>query len=448
MLLDGNEPDVKRAMMAEMLDGATALPDALRERIEAWIGLGTPQTVSVQDGDTIDLGGRILRIIATPGHTPGSLCLLDEAERRLFTGDTCLNCNHLLNLPNSCPLPVFLASLRRLAAFRDRFDMLHPGHMLSPLPASKLDELLEAVEGILTGTVQGVEEDNPFGGPSLRHTFGSNLNGEQNTLLLPTPDRLRLMTFNIRNIHGDDGTPDAWPERRDNATRTIESALPDVMGLQEAFLEQTNWFLERLPVPYASIGRSRFGNDQEEHSNILYRTDRFDVQGWGQFWLSATPEVPGSLHPLDPNWPRICTWARFSWKNNPARQFWFFNTHFGLTEAVRTASAALLLERQNALTAGSPHPVFLAGDFNCVPGSPALALLRAAGLADTWEEAGLPFGQDGTYHAFKGDRTGEHIDFVFRRGTGKLVSLEVNHRSERGRYPSDHFPLQVVMDMR
>ena len=40
------------------------------------------------DGDTIAWGQDTVQVIATPGHTPGSICLLDERGRNLFTGDT------------------------------------------------------------------------------------------------------------------------------------------------------------------------------------------------------------------------------------------------------------------------------------------------------------------------------------------------------------------------
>ncbi len=41
----------------------------------------------LKPGDTIDLGGRKLKVLSTPGHTPSSVSLYDPAGRRLFTGD-------------------------------------------------------------------------------------------------------------------------------------------------------------------------------------------------------------------------------------------------------------------------------------------------------------------------------------------------------------------------
>ena len=37
---------------------------------------------------SFDLGERVLQVIETPGHTPGSICLLDHKNRILFSGDT------------------------------------------------------------------------------------------------------------------------------------------------------------------------------------------------------------------------------------------------------------------------------------------------------------------------------------------------------------------------
>src|SRR6516164_11683291 len=42
----------------------------------------------MHDGDKFDLGGRTLEVLATPGHTPDSIALIDRANGLLFTGDT------------------------------------------------------------------------------------------------------------------------------------------------------------------------------------------------------------------------------------------------------------------------------------------------------------------------------------------------------------------------
>jgi len=46
----------------------------------------------LKDGETIKLGDRSFRVVHTPGHTPGSICLYDERNRTLITGDSIQGC--------------------------------------------------------------------------------------------------------------------------------------------------------------------------------------------------------------------------------------------------------------------------------------------------------------------------------------------------------------------
>ena len=55
---------------------------------ETWEIPPVQPTSVVKDGDRIDLGDRVLEVIHTPGHSPGSICLLDKENKILFTGDT------------------------------------------------------------------------------------------------------------------------------------------------------------------------------------------------------------------------------------------------------------------------------------------------------------------------------------------------------------------------
>jgi hydroxyacylglutathione hydrolase len=81
------------------------------------------------DGTRIDLGGVVLRAIATPGHADGHTCYLLEApgHRALFSGD-CVFTGGRVSLQNlhDCRVPEYAASLTRLAALD--VDTLLPGH--------------------------------------------------------------------------------------------------------------------------------------------------------------------------------------------------------------------------------------------------------------------------------------------------------------------------------
>src|SRR5262249_39705032 len=76
-------------MMAEMLSPRLAcppLPDGLTP--ETYVIRPFRVTSAVFDGQRLDLGGRIVEVLLTPGHTPDALCLIDRTNRQLFTGDT------------------------------------------------------------------------------------------------------------------------------------------------------------------------------------------------------------------------------------------------------------------------------------------------------------------------------------------------------------------------
>ncbi|MDD4245507.1 MAG: MBL fold metallo-hydrolase [Candidatus Methanomethylophilaceae archaeon] len=80
----------------------------------------------LKEGDVIDLGGRILKVIETPGHTVGSICLYDEEGKALFTGDLFFM-NGVGNTTDPTgDVEALRASLRKLAGYD--IAGLYPGH--------------------------------------------------------------------------------------------------------------------------------------------------------------------------------------------------------------------------------------------------------------------------------------------------------------------------------
>jgi glyoxylase-like metal-dependent hydrolase (beta-lactamase superfamily II) len=99
------------------------------------------------DGEELELGNRRLRVIHTPGHTPGSVCFLLESDDRnlLFAGDTVLYDGRLGWQDNPyADNRQYAASLRKLAEFRwngrpVRWDVLLPGHGAIAMDKAYLD---------------------------------------------------------------------------------------------------------------------------------------------------------------------------------------------------------------------------------------------------------------------------------------------------------------------
>ena len=138
---------------------------------------------------------------------------------------------------------------------------------------------------------------------------------------------LRVGTYNIRVAgHGaDKGTPNAWGARKKDMVDLIRRLELDVFGAQEVRRDQARYIRKQLPG-FAYVGD--FRNKDRVHgeaSPVFYRKDRLEVEKTGTFWLSKTPDVPGSKG-WDAQFPRICTWVILRDKRT-GKRFCFANTH-------------------------------------------------------------------------------------------------------------------------
>ncbi len=108
-----------------------------------------PKIHTVSEGFVFDLGNRKLEVIEVPGHTKGSICLLDKKNKLLFSGDN-NNTTVWLFLEKSLPLETYLKTLRSLQKRAGDFATLLPGHG-DVLNKDFLDELTICTQNILNG---------------------------------------------------------------------------------------------------------------------------------------------------------------------------------------------------------------------------------------------------------------------------------------------------------
>ena len=116
-------------------------------------------TKFLHDGDTIDLGGRTLQVLSTPGHTPDAICLLDRANELLFTGDTYYPAPIWLFRPET-DLDAYVASVKRLAALAPQVKLVIGAHNVPVAPPSVLPRLVVAIEAVRAGKGT-VKPDSP-----------------------------------------------------------------------------------------------------------------------------------------------------------------------------------------------------------------------------------------------------------------------------------------------
>jgi endonuclease/exonuclease/phosphatase family metal-dependent hydrolase len=257
-------------------------------------------------------------------------------------------------------------------------------------------------------------------------------------------DPLRVMTFNIRYDNSDDG-PDAWPLRKELAASMIRFHGADVAGLQEALKGQIDDLQALLPG-YAWLGVGRAdGREAGEYSPIFYRRDRFDVLGQETFWLSETPDVPGSKS-WDAAIERVVTWAELRDLETDMR-FLAVNTHFDHRgEEARARSAGLLVEKI-AEIAGD-LPVVLTGDFNAVQAAEPYRILSDA-LSDALYVTEQPHhGPTSTWAGFDALVPDRRIDYIFVNERMRVLKHAVLTDTWGDRYPSDHLPVLAEMTIR
>jgi glyoxylase-like metal-dependent hydrolase (beta-lactamase superfamily II) len=104
----------------------------------------------VHDGFTINLGGRKLEIIATPGHTPDAICLIDRADGLLFTGDTYYPAPIWLYRPET-DLDAYVASVKRLAALALQVKLMLGAHNIPVAQPDVLPKLVDAIQAVRAG---------------------------------------------------------------------------------------------------------------------------------------------------------------------------------------------------------------------------------------------------------------------------------------------------------
>ena len=115
---------------------------------------GTGEIIPVKEGDVIDLGGRPLEIIDTPGHTPGSIAILDVNNRVLISGDPIQDGN-IFMFGEGRDMDQYVVSMEKVLAMTDRFDVLYPSHGTLPVGKEIVAQLLDGARQILAGTVTG-----------------------------------------------------------------------------------------------------------------------------------------------------------------------------------------------------------------------------------------------------------------------------------------------------
>ncbi|MBR2808573.1 MAG: MBL fold metallo-hydrolase [Oscillospiraceae bacterium] len=111
--------------------------------------------IPVREGDILDLGGRELRIIDLPGHTPGSIAVLDVGNRVLISGDPVQEHGRIFMFGAHRNMENYIRSLEHLETFTAEFDEIWPSHADIPISPALIRKLHDGARAVLDGKVAG-----------------------------------------------------------------------------------------------------------------------------------------------------------------------------------------------------------------------------------------------------------------------------------------------------
>ena len=117
---------------------------------------GSYRFVHLRDGERIDLGGRILRVVEIPGHTKGSIALFDENTRLLLAGDAILK---RVFYGAGVPLSTYRAALKKTKQLPIR-DILS-AHWPEPLGVDFIDKMLHLIDAFDPGRSENASWAEP-----------------------------------------------------------------------------------------------------------------------------------------------------------------------------------------------------------------------------------------------------------------------------------------------
>ena len=255
---------------------------------------------------------------------------------------------------------------------------------------------------------------------------------------------LRLITWNIRLDTTADGV-NQWPNRKDKVAGLLMKYDPDIFGVQEALHNQMS-DLERLLPAFAWYGVGRDDAKMAgEYSAIFYKKEKFDLLQSSTFWLSETPEVPGSKS-WDAAITRICSWIELLEKTS-GEKFYFFNTHFDhIGEVARLRSMELISEKVNQIAGSSPF--ILMGDFNFEPSAAPYEIVNDASrrvIKDSYFSTGKNASKKTcTWTGFNVENAEcRRIDYIFVQENIKVKKYMNLDDNDGTHFPSDHLPVMV-----
>lgn len=260
-----------------------------------------------------------------------------------------------------------------------------------------------------------------------------------------------VMSYNIRLDTEADGI-NQWKNRTGKVVALLKKYNPDLLGVQEAMHNQMMDLKSNLEdYDFVGVGRDD-GKEKGEYSAIFYKRDKYEVLKQNTFWLSETPEVPGSKS-WDAAITRVVTFALLKDKRT-GKSFIYSNTHFDhVGKEARKQSASIIKAYFKGFMAGSTFsekeiPIIISGDFNSEPtDAPYQTMISGEHLKlyDSRPADDLT----GTFCGFELNKIQcRTIDYIFHSVEWSASNYTVIQDHDGKYFPSDHLPVMATFTMK
>jgi len=255
--------------------------------------------------------------------------------------------------------------------------------------------------------------------------------------------KIKVITFNMRMQTKHDGE-NMFLNRLPFILEYIEKEKPDIIGCQELVPMMRATLCKELS-DYYIVGSGRGANNFDESNSIAFLKDRFALSECSTFWLSHTPNVPGSRYADEGQspCPRICTYAKFV-ELNEGRTFRIYTTHLAHVGSIpRQYGMRQIIEQINSDYKAAPMPFVLTGDMNAEPDSPEIqAVLNNDFVKIKEVTENIP----ASFHGFT-DEGKSKIDYIFVNADAEVVSSYASKDKKGNLYLSDHYPLVAELEI-
>lgn len=279
----------------------------------------------VEEGDIFDLGNRSLTVMHVPGHTPGSICLVDKENKMAFTGDAFGSGQLWMQLNPQIPMSVLSESCGKMIELMatDNIEKLYVGHYPYQKKPLNIDYLLDVMIACRKIDKGDISECKPFGDDALIMKFRNAeivflpQNAGQRTITEPYV----LLKFDDVH-HGEEGeaVPPRWNRLLDYVDKKKLKVNLGIIGYSLAanrpdYLQWLRKVSERDNVEFWNHGfhnrmsldeQGEFEQDYETQFRALHLTDSLatanvgiKLKAWGRHWTDCNEFTDKALSTLD-----------------------------------------------------------------------------------------------------------------------------------------------------